>query len=89
VCSEDSVNNINAAPHSFLRFPQVCKRVGLSRSTILRLQAAGLFPPCYRISRTAVAFLSSDIDDWMHARVTPKQAAIAYLRNGKFEQRGE
>jgi predicted DNA-binding transcriptional regulator AlpA len=77
----------NAAPTSLLRFPAVSARVGLSRSTILRLQAVGLFPPCHRIAQNAVAFLSTDIDAWIDSRVTPDEMGRRFLENERANRR--
>ena len=60
---------ISDAPRSFLRFATVCNRIGLSKSTIRRLQAEGRVPRCYRIGRSAIAFLSTDIEGWIDSRV--------------------
>jgi prophage regulatory protein len=67
---------VNTAPSSpkpqsirFLRLPAVCARVGLSRSHIHRLEAAGQFPSRVKLSPAASAWIESEIDDWASARV--------------------
>lgn len=52
----------------FLRLADVRSRVGLSRSQIYRL-ATGDFPKAYGLGARAVAWLESDIDAWIRARV--------------------
>ena len=52
----------------FERFPEVSSRVGLSRATIWRLEREGKFPRRRRISGNAVAWLNTEIDDWMSSR---------------------
>jgi prophage regulatory protein len=52
-----------------LRFRQVRERVGLSRSTVTRLQRAGVFPPPIRVTENTVAWVEHDIDAWVRARI--------------------
>ena len=52
-----------------LRFPEVCRRTGLARSTIYRDMARGDFPRNFKIgSSTSVGWLSSQIDQWLDDR---------------------
>lgn len=55
-------------PLRFLRFPAIRARTGLSRSTIWRLERQGVFPRHRRISRNAVAWLETEIADWMRSK---------------------
>lgn len=48
-----------------LRYPEVIKRVGLSKVTIWRMIAAGTFPKPMKLGSRAVGFLASDVDDWI------------------------
>lgn len=52
----------------FLRIRQVSDKTGLSRSTIYRLEAAGLFPKRVQLSQGTVAWHESAVDDWMKGR---------------------
>ena len=55
----------------FLREPE-CKRItGLSRTTRWRLERAGQFPKRRQISANVVAWLESEIDEWLRARADP------------------
>ena len=59
----------------FIREPE-CKRItGLSRTTRGRLERAGLFPKRHQISPNAVAWLESEIQDWLRERAENKEAA--------------
>jgi prophage regulatory protein len=51
------------------RLPDVLKRVGYSRSTIYQLIAEGRFPKPISLGERAVAWLESDIDAWIEARI--------------------
>ena len=44
-------------------------RVGLSRSTVYQLMAAGDFPASVRLTRNSVGWRSDDIDAWIASRV--------------------
>lgn len=56
-------------PVRFLRLTEVRARVPYSRATIYRLIAAGQFPRPYSLGGRAVAWLESEIDAWIEARV--------------------
>lgn len=59
---------ITSPPTQLLRLPAVCDRIQLSGTTIWRLQRAGAFPRPIRISTQAIAWLESDIEQWIQAR---------------------
>lgn len=52
----------------FLRMPAVMRMTGLGRSTIYRLIAERKFPSPVRLGARAVAWRSSDLDEWSEAR---------------------
>ena len=52
-----------------LRLSDVRERVPYSRSTIYQLIAQGKFPQAISLGERAVAWLESDIDEWIAARV--------------------
>ncbi len=54
-----------------LTWPQVRERVGLSRSTVRRLERIGRFPGCLRISPGRVAWRESEVDDFVAGRWEP------------------
>ena len=58
----------------FLRLSEVRNRVGYGRATIYRLMAAGEFPRSYSLGARAVAWLESEIDAWIEARVKAGKA---------------
>jgi prophage regulatory protein len=51
-----------------LRMPTVMRLTGLGRSTIYRLVAARKFPSPVRLGPRAVAWRSSDLDQWSESR---------------------
>ncbi len=56
----------------FLRRRSVEDRTGLSRSTIYLFVQNGTFPRPVRIGGRAVAWLESDIDVWIEARLAER-----------------
>jgi prophage regulatory protein len=53
----------------FLRLKEVRARVPFSRSTIYAKIRLGEFPRPVNLGARAVAWVESDIDDWMQARI--------------------
>ena len=51
-----------------LRKPAVLDRVGLSDTTLWRLERAGRFPRSIRISQGTVGWRESDVEDWIRER---------------------
>jgi prophage regulatory protein len=48
-----------------LRLLQVLQRTGLSKATIARREAEGLFPARRRLRGRAVGWLASEVDSWI------------------------
>lgn len=53
----------------FLRLPDVRAKVGLSRSTIYLRMSKGQFPQTVKLGERSVAWIDSDIDDWIEQRI--------------------
>ncbi len=51
-----------------IRLPEVCNRVGLSKPSIYRLMAKGIFPASRKISERAVGWLESDVNEFITSR---------------------
>lgn len=51
-----------------LRAADVAKKIGVSRTTLWRLERDGRFPPRRRISENVVAWSEEDIDEWLAER---------------------
>lgn len=54
---------------SFLRLPDVKKRVGLSRSSIYARVASGDFPAPVSLGGRSIAWIDFEIQDWIDQRV--------------------
>lgn len=59
-----------------LRLPEVCRLVGLSRSSVLRLEARGQFPRKFNLGGLhAIGFFEAEVLAWVQARGTAPAAA--------------
>lgn len=53
----------------FLRLSDVIDSTGLSKSTIYSQIQKGTFPASIKLTERSVAWLESDIDEWMHDKL--------------------
>lgn len=53
---------------SFHRMPDLCKRVGLPRSTIYRLIKEGSFPKQIKLSERTSVWSESSISEWIEEK---------------------
>lgn len=56
------------ATFQLLRKPAVLKSISISSATMWRAIAAGLFPKPVRVGARGVAWVESEIDDWLEGR---------------------
>ena len=56
-------------PAQLIRLPDVITRTGLGRSTVWNLVAAGRFPKQVKLSARSSAWVSSEVDHWVAARI--------------------
>ncbi|ORM71408.1 transcriptional regulator [Pantoea wallisii] len=61
----------------FMRLPEVISTCGLSRSTIYDLISREQFPSQISLSGKNVAWLASEIDGWMQARIAQRAGGTA------------
>jgi len=61
----------------FMRLPEVISTCGLSRSTIYDLICREQFPSQISLGGKNVAWLASEIDDWMQARIAQRAGGAA------------
>ena len=62
---------------SFQRLPEVKKDTGLSRSAIYQRIAEGTFPKQINLGGRAVAWLESDIQNWIEQRLAASRGEAA------------
>lgn len=61
----------------FMRLPEVISTCGLSRSTIYDLISREQFPSQISLGGKNVAWLASEIDGWMQARIAQRPGGTA------------
>ncbi|MCX7143777.1 MAG: AlpA family phage regulatory protein [Proteobacteria bacterium] len=54
----------------FVRWSTLQTQVGLSRTTIWRMERAGCFPRRRQLSSNSVAWLQSEVEHWKQSRVS-------------------
>jgi prophage regulatory protein len=57
-----------ATGHRCLRLGEVIVRVGLGETALRQMMARNEFPPSFKIGVRAVAWLETDIDEWIALR---------------------
>jgi prophage regulatory protein len=55
----------------FLRFKDVARRVGLSRSSVWRMEREGRFPQHHKLSANSVGWWEPDVEEWLRSRRGP------------------
>ena len=59
--------------HQLLRLKQVEKKTGLKRSQIYLYMKNGMFPHSIKIGPSSVAWLESEIDEWINIKLGGRQ----------------
>ncbi len=60
---------------ALMRRKQVEAQTGLARSTLYKMMASGDFPASVHITGKAVAWASSDVDNWIATRIAASKTA--------------
>ncbi|MDZ4034459.1 AlpA family transcriptional regulator [Kluyvera ascorbata] len=63
--------------HNLIRLPEVQRRTGYSKAWIYRLMRAQRFPLAVKIGSRAIAFIESEIDDWVNQRIAESRGGVA------------
>ncbi|MCX8957954.1 AlpA family transcriptional regulator [Erwinia psidii] len=56
-----------------LRLSEVMKRTGFRKSWIYLLISQGNFPPAVKIGSRSVAWLESEVNDWIAERISKRE----------------
>jgi len=64
-----------AAKSPFVLVPETVKMTGCPRSTILKYTKLGQFPPMVRLLGDRIAFLRTDVQEWIDSRVASTKGA--------------
>jgi prophage regulatory protein len=60
-------------PHQLLRLRQVQEKTGLKRTQIYLYMKTGDFPHSIKIGPASIAWLESEIDDWISMKLTHRR----------------
>ncbi|NRP56737.1 MULTISPECIES: AlpA family transcriptional regulator [unclassified Marinobacterium] len=62
---------------SFLKLHGVTEMTGLSRSHVYGLSKKGLFPKPVKLSERSSAWVESEVQDWIEARIAARDLEVA------------
>ncbi|EKF9975152.1 AlpA family transcriptional regulator [Vibrio cholerae] len=68
--------DIGERPMRFLKLKEVMEKTALSRSAIYRKMNDGEFPESVSLGERAVAWVESEVQDWVIDRVTERDERI-------------
>ncbi|ALR75804.1 MULTISPECIES: helix-turn-helix transcriptional regulator [Enterobacteriaceae] len=62
---------------TLIRLPEVQRRTALGKAWIYRLMSQGKFPSSVKIGSRAIAFVESEVDDWINQRIEDSRKEVA------------
>ena len=68
---------MNTINQSLIRLPEVLKRTGFGKAWIYRLISEGRFPAPVMIGVRAVAFVESEVDEWIQSVIETSRNNVA------------
>ena len=68
---------MNTTNQSLIRLPEVLKRTGFGKAWIYRLISEGRFPAPVKIGVRAVAFIESEVDEWILSVIETSRNNVA------------
>lgn len=60
-----------------IRFSKVQKRTGYSKAWLYRLMNQQRFPAAIKIGPRSIAFIESEIDEWINQRIAESRGEVA------------
>ncbi|AYA41957.1 AlpA family transcriptional regulator [Xenorhabdus nematophila] len=64
------MSTITTFKESLIRLPEVQRRTGYSKAWIYKLIGDGEFPKQVKIGARSIAFIESEVDDWISQRIS-------------------
>ncbi|AVJ61472.1 helix-turn-helix transcriptional regulator [Klebsiella variicola] len=61
---------------SLIRLPEVQRRTGYSKAWLYRLMGEQRFPSAIKIGARSIAFIESEIDEWINQRIVESRAKV-------------
>ena len=71
------MNTTDTTNQSLIRLSEVLKRTGFGKAWIYRLISEGRFPAPVKIGTRAVAFVESEIDEWIETVISSSRSHAA------------
>ncbi|ECC9616263.1 AlpA family transcriptional regulator [Salmonella enterica subsp. enterica serovar Orion] len=68
---------MNTTNKSLIRLTEVLKRTGFGKAWIYRLISEGRFPAPVKIGVRAVAFIESEVDEWIQSVIETSRNNVA------------
>ena len=68
---------MNTINQSLIRLPEVLKRTGFGKAWIYRLISEGRFPAPVKIGVRAVAFVESEVEEWIQSVIETSRIKVA------------
>ncbi|WP_316554737.1 helix-turn-helix transcriptional regulator [Klebsiella aerogenes] len=68
---------MNTINQILIRLPEVLKRTGFGKAWIYRLISEGRFPAPVKIGVRAVAFVESEVDEWVQSVIETSRNNVA------------
>ncbi len=62
--------------NTLIRLPEVQRRTGYSKAWIYRLISQKRFPSTIKIGSRAIAFVESEIDEWVNQRIAESRGEV-------------
>lgn len=59
-----------------IKMPEVMHRTGYGKAWIYRLISHGKFPASVKIGTRAIAFVESEVDDWINQRIAESRKEV-------------
>jgi len=75
-CESSEINQTEVITMKFLRIEEVKQRIGLGRTTIYKMVNEGTFPKPVRILGKKVAWIDSEVDEWMMQRIADERGDV-------------
>ncbi|MBA4711158.1 MULTISPECIES: AlpA family transcriptional regulator [Citrobacter] len=63
--------------NNLLRMPEIMRRTGYGKAWIYRLISQGKFPRPIKIGSRSIAFVESEVDDWINQRIEESRKEVA------------
>ena len=68
---------MSQASQSLIRITEVQRRTGFGKAWIYRLMSQGKFPASVKIGSRSIAFVESEIDEWINQRIAESRKDVA------------